>query len=60
MGRFGVKKNCYINPKVSKMRSIIGHRIDYNLAPAMKVSLETYPPLPPPPRSNRVDHSQDL
>ena len=42
------------------MRSMIGHRIDYNLAPAMKVSLETYPPLPPPPRSNRVDHSQDL
>ena len=41
------------------MPSIIGHRIDYNLAPAMKVSLETYPPLPPP-RSNRVDHSQDL
>ena len=28
---------------------MIGHRIDYNLAPAMKVSLETYPPLPPPP-----------
>ena len=43
------------------MRSIIGHRIDYNLAPAMKVSLETYPPLLlPPPRSNRVDRSQDL
>ena len=31
------------------MRSIIGHRIDYNLAPAMKVSLETYPPSPPYP-----------
>ena len=62
MTKLGSRK-LHICAKVSKMGSIIGHRIDYNEVGALRgqrhipsKNLAKYPPPPPPTRVNSVIH----
>ena len=58
MSKLGSRK-LHICPKVTKMGSIIGHRIDYNGLGALRgerhIPSKMFPEYPPPPRGNLTD-----
>ena len=56
MGRFAVKNSC-IGQKLSKMGSIIGHKIDFNVVGVLRgqrhIPRKNWPNYPPPPKKKQ-------